>query len=612
MMTSTSAPSTPAKALCDTDAAAPKTTIGDGLGNGHIAVSGTRTRAATRVASRQNRTHTVRAACEGRESHEDPNVTRCTGTRNSGRQAVHAGAAERNMFSIISAATVRARDAAGEIDGNGAAEGVGIEDRMRNSTAGSAQPPPALPIAGAPPDLVLRPPAPIPGGTGPATRPAICAGSAAPSKQPHSYPTSHGHRYARTRRRAPACPPRHTSPHVPRPRLHQKREHRRLQALRGGVRAITHEPVEVDYAADSLVSVDMSSFNPSAMRQQLAAQRAVYAAIAATPNLELAPVQLKEFHNLSSSSRSSHSHLSNTRVTTSCELMKVERPSKKAGAAAQQADPQEEGRASLRAIAAGKRARARSRERARRRAGRRRRRQGSKTGPRTLTGACAERCEAAAGAAVENKTADAHGSVRGAGRGSGGGRGRKPARARSQERARGGAGQRRRQGSKTEPAHAHGSVRGAGRGSSGGVKQTRARARERARSGAKERQRRGQKRARARSRERVRGGSEGVAAVVKTRPRTLMGACAGQSEGAAAAGVKNQPAHAHRSVRGAVPRERCEAAADIFQSAHDSEQHAIASALVMDRKLTGRKKWQTNHATAPARIGGLPNTEAMC
>ncbi|KAJ7195889.1 hypothetical protein GGX14DRAFT_403621 [Mycena pura] len=61
-MTSTSAPSTPAKALCDTDAVASKTMIGDGLGNGHIAVSGTRTRAATRVASRQNRTHTVRAA----------------------------------------------------------------------------------------------------------------------------------------------------------------------------------------------------------------------------------------------------------------------------------------------------------------------------------------------------------------------------------------------------------------------------------------------------------------------------------------------------------------------------------------------------------------------
>src|ERR1700761_2639765 len=115
------------------------------------------------------------------------------------------------------------------------------------------------------------------------------------------------------------------------------------------VRVLDRRPAGTDIVS-ALVGVDMSSFNPSAMRQQLAAQCAVYAAIAATPNLELTPVQLKEFHNLSSSRRSSHSHLSNTRVTTSCELMKVKRPSKKARAAAQQADPQEEGRTLLRAV----------------------------------------------------------------------------------------------------------------------------------------------------------------------------------------------------------------------------------------------------------------------
>ncbi|KAJ7211668.1 hypothetical protein GGX14DRAFT_564890 [Mycena pura] len=52
--------------------------------------------------------------------------------------------------------------------------------------ASTTPPPPALPIADAPPNLILRTPALIPGGTEPATRPAIYAGSAAPSKPPHS------------------------------------------------------------------------------------------------------------------------------------------------------------------------------------------------------------------------------------------------------------------------------------------------------------------------------------------------------------------------------------------------------------------------------------------
>ncbi|KAJ7761283.1 hypothetical protein DFH07DRAFT_771607, partial [Mycena maculata] len=61
--------------------------------------------------------------------------------------------------------------------------------------------------------------------------------------------------------------------------------------------AITHEPVEVDYITDPLVGVDLSSFNPMAMRQHLNAQHAIRAAIAAVPSLEPPPVQL-EVHPL--------------------------------------------------------------------------------------------------------------------------------------------------------------------------------------------------------------------------------------------------------------------------------------------------------------------------
>ncbi|KAJ7066294.1 hypothetical protein C8F01DRAFT_1228372 [Mycena amicta] len=50
--------------------------------------------------------------------------------------------------------------------------------------------------------------------------------------------------------------------------------------------AITHEPIEVDYSADPLVGVDLSSFNPMAMRQQSDARRTIQAAIAAIPDLE--------------------------------------------------------------------------------------------------------------------------------------------------------------------------------------------------------------------------------------------------------------------------------------------------------------------------------------
>ncbi|KAJ7767052.1 hypothetical protein DFH07DRAFT_769729 [Mycena maculata] len=57
--------------------------------------------------------------------------------------------------------------------------------------------------------------------------------------------------------------------------------------------AITHEPIEVDYITDSLVGVDLSSFNPMAMCQHLNAQHAIRAAIAAVPSLEPPHVQLE-------------------------------------------------------------------------------------------------------------------------------------------------------------------------------------------------------------------------------------------------------------------------------------------------------------------------------
>ncbi|KAJ7016861.1 hypothetical protein C8F04DRAFT_1280497 [Mycena alexandri] len=62
--------------------------------------------------------------------------------------------------------------------------------------------------------------------------------------------------------------------------------------------AITHEPVEVDYDTDPFVGVDLSSFNPTAMRQQLTTQRAVQAVIAAVPNLAPPPVQFREQSHL--------------------------------------------------------------------------------------------------------------------------------------------------------------------------------------------------------------------------------------------------------------------------------------------------------------------------
>ncbi|KAJ7202272.1 hypothetical protein GGX14DRAFT_570777 [Mycena pura] len=67
---------------------------------------------------------------------------------------------------------------------------------LPNRRAGDSPKPPATPpgpppIAGVPPDGVLQHPAPISGGTRPATRPAIYAGSAAPSKPPHSLRTQY-------------------------------------------------------------------------------------------------------------------------------------------------------------------------------------------------------------------------------------------------------------------------------------------------------------------------------------------------------------------------------------------------------------------------------------
>ncbi|KAJ7182070.1 hypothetical protein C8R46DRAFT_1344713 [Mycena filopes] len=55
--------------------------------------------------------------------------------------------------------------------------------------------------------------------------------------------------------------------------------------------AIMRDIVEVDYNADPFVGVDLASFNPTAMRHELATQRTIEAAIAAVPTLEPPPVQ---------------------------------------------------------------------------------------------------------------------------------------------------------------------------------------------------------------------------------------------------------------------------------------------------------------------------------
>ncbi|KAJ7193656.1 hypothetical protein GGX14DRAFT_577110 [Mycena pura] len=103
--------------------------------------------------------------------------------------------------------------------------------------------------------------------------------------------------------------------------------------------AITHEPVEVNYAADPLVGVDLSSFNPTAMRQQLRAQRAVYTASAAIPSLEPAPVQPEEQPLAQPEVQQTILAFAPTEHDGDYELMEVERPTKKARAAVQQADP---------------------------------------------------------------------------------------------------------------------------------------------------------------------------------------------------------------------------------------------------------------------------------
>ncbi|KAJ7938705.1 hypothetical protein B0H13DRAFT_1851291 [Mycena leptocephala] len=60
---------------------------------------------------------------------------------------------------------------------------------------------------------------------------------------------------------------------------------------------ITHETVEVDYDADpAFVGVDLSSLNPTAMRQPLTTQRAIQAAIAAVPMLEPPPKPSSYLH----------------------------------------------------------------------------------------------------------------------------------------------------------------------------------------------------------------------------------------------------------------------------------------------------------------------------
>ncbi|KAJ7193646.1 hypothetical protein GGX14DRAFT_405381 [Mycena pura] len=89
----------------------------------------------------------------------------------------------------------------------------------------------------------------------------------------------------------------------------------------------------------ALVGVDLSSFNPTAMRQQLRAQRAVYTASAAIPSLEPAPVQPEEQPLAQPEVQQTILAFAPTEHDGDYELMEVERPTKKARAAAQQADP---------------------------------------------------------------------------------------------------------------------------------------------------------------------------------------------------------------------------------------------------------------------------------
>ncbi|KAJ7648836.1 hypothetical protein B0H17DRAFT_1215514 [Mycena rosella] len=103
--------------------------------------------------------------------------------------------------------------------------------------------------------------------------------------------------------------------------------------------AITHEPVEVDYTADPLLGVDLSSFNPMAMRQQLDARRAVQAAIAAVPNLEPPPVQLEAHPVPRTEPHQTVFVFTSAEQDGDYELLEIARPTKKVRPAVEQGNP---------------------------------------------------------------------------------------------------------------------------------------------------------------------------------------------------------------------------------------------------------------------------------
>ncbi|KAJ7511032.1 hypothetical protein B0H11DRAFT_2402639 [Mycena galericulata] len=80
----------------------------------------------------------------------------------------------------------------------------------------------------------------------------------------------------------------------------------------------------------AFVGVDMSSFNPMAMRQQLSTERTIQAAIAAVPNLEPPPVQLEEQPLPQPELQQTILAFTPTRHDGDYELAEMARPAKKA------------------------------------------------------------------------------------------------------------------------------------------------------------------------------------------------------------------------------------------------------------------------------------------
>ncbi|KAJ7683985.1 hypothetical protein B0H17DRAFT_1137392 [Mycena rosella] len=103
--------------------------------------------------------------------------------------------------------------------------------------------------------------------------------------------------------------------------------------------AIIHEAVEVDYTADSLLGVDLYSFNLMAMHQQLDARHAVQAAIAAVPNLKPPPVQLEVQPVPQTEPHQTVLVFTSAEQDGDYELREIARPTKKVRPAVEQGNP---------------------------------------------------------------------------------------------------------------------------------------------------------------------------------------------------------------------------------------------------------------------------------